>query len=90
MTALAALAIAGIGLTMLSGRVSARKGIRVIAGCFILFGAQTIAQGLVGLAWDTDQSQHSINPPEPLPTMPLPKPSPQNPDPYAGASVPQQ
>lgn len=86
-TALAVLAVAGIGLAMLQGRLAARQGVRVILGCFILFGAPSIARGLLDLArWNTAPALIQVAPPPP--SAALPSPPPPNPDPYAGASVP--
>lgn len=45
-TSLAVIAVAALGLMMLSGRINIRRGGGVILGCFILFGAANIAQGL--------------------------------------------
>lgn len=84
---IAVLAIAGIGLAMLSGRLPARRGMRVILGAFILFGAPLIARGLM----DLPQGVSNATPIRPvvddLVPQPLPK-QPPNYDPYAGASVP--
>lgn len=47
-TSVAVIAVASVGLLMLTGRVNVRRGLTVILGCFILFGAGAIAQGLCG------------------------------------------
>jgi hypothetical protein len=44
--AIATIAFAGLGFLMLSGRIDMRTGARVVLGCFVLFGARTIASGL--------------------------------------------
>lgn len=86
-TTIAILAMAGVGLAMLQGRMAVRQGTLVVLGCFILFGAPMIAQALAGLA-------RGANDPPPIaiaaPPAPIaiPTPPPPNPDPYAGASVP--
>lgn len=49
-TAISVIAIATVGFLMLSGRVNVRRGLTVILGCFILFGAATLAQGLLDIA----------------------------------------
>ena len=86
-TVIATLAIAGIGLTMLQGRVAARDGMRVVVGCFILLGAQAIAQELLGLVrWNTEPAVIEVQPASP--PLAVPSPPPRNRDPYAGASVP--
>lgn len=84
---LAILAIAGIGAAMLRGSLALRQGARVVLGCFILFGAQVLAGGLVRLA--------SVSPPErepydlpPAPQIVLPQTPTTDADPYSGASVP--
>jgi type IV secretory pathway VirB2 component (pilin) len=46
-TAIAILAVATLGYQMISGRFSARAALRVLLGCFILFGSSTIARGLM-------------------------------------------
>jgi type IV secretion system protein VirB2 len=86
-TSLAILAIGGVGLAMLQGRLSARDGLRVVLGCFILFGAPAIAQGLAGIS---RSSSSSISIPTPAPPPKLtPPPTPErDADPYAGASMP--
>lgn len=89
-TTLAVLAIAAIGLQMLSGRLELRRGIMVVLGCFILFGAGSIAAAITGLtatdaqqskllAADSGQLTNQSQSPIPLPVAY---------DPYAGASVP--
>ncbi|NIJ34969.1 TrbC/VirB2 family protein [Sphingomonas oligoaromativorans] len=42
----AVIAVAVVGLMMLSGRLNWRYGATVIVGCFILFGAATIVGGI--------------------------------------------
>ena len=45
-TAVAVIAVAAVGLMMLSGRLNWRHGATVIIGCFVLFGAATIVEGI--------------------------------------------
>ena len=45
-TAIAVMAVATVGLMMLTGRMNWRFGATVILGCFILFGAATIVGGI--------------------------------------------
>ncbi len=45
-TVLAVIAVAIVGLLMLSGRINWRHGAVVILGCFILFGAASIVSGI--------------------------------------------
>lgn len=85
-TTLALLAVAGLGLAMLLGYMPVRRGASVVLGCFILFGASAIANGLLALARSHETVAPEVAPPPtpmPLPTAPRP-----DPDPYAGASVP--
>lgn len=44
-TDLAVIAVACVGLLMLTGRIDWRRGSVVILGCFILFGAVSIVSG---------------------------------------------
>lgn len=46
-TTVAVIAVATIGFLMLSGRVDVRRAGQVVLGCFIIFGASTIANGIV-------------------------------------------
>lgn len=90
-TAVAVIAVAGVGLLMLNGRMRLGHGARVIAGCFLLFGAPVIARGiLTGVSRQpgyTAPAEHADVPPPPR-IAPTAAPSPQPYDPYAGASVP--
>lgn len=82
-TTVAVLAIAGVGLLMFNGRLPARRAARVVLGCFILFSAAAIANGIIG----------SLAPPPPPPPQELrpqytpATPRPSSTDPYGGASV---
>lgn len=44
-TAIAVIAVACVGLAMLTGRTDVRRAAHVLFGCFIIFGASTIASG---------------------------------------------
>ncbi|MFZ1743215.1 MAG: TrbC/VirB2 family protein [Pontixanthobacter sp.] len=46
---LCVLAVAFTGLMLMTGRFDWRQGMRVILGCFIIFGAPVIAAALMGL-----------------------------------------
>ncbi|WP_310088401.1 MULTISPECIES: TrbC/VirB2 family protein [unclassified Sphingopyxis] len=89
-TIVAVVAVATIGMLMLSGRLELRRGITVVLGCFILFGASGIAAALTGLAGEnlpqrrpmaSDAGQLSSQ-------LQSPTSPPAAYDPYAGASVP--
>ena len=49
-TLLLTIAVAGFGLSMLSGTVSTRRGIELVLGCFVLVGSAQIARSLVEVA----------------------------------------
>jgi len=90
-TSVAVIAVAAIGFGMLTGRVNIRHGATVILGCFILFGASTIVNGLryaaSGVGGDATPPVVAQPPPPPPPhVQPTGVPAPY--DPYAGASVP--
>src|SRR3546814_5432303 len=73
---------------MLSGRLDLRRGITVIFGCFLLFGASGIAAALTGLAGgDTQVRQPTTPDPGQLSGHLSSAAPPTAYDPYAGASV---
>ncbi|WP_281253266.1 TrbC/VirB2 family protein [Sphingomonas lenta] len=85
-TSVAVLAVAVVGLLMLSGRVPVRRGATVVIGCFVLFSAAMIADGLLSAArGGGDAAAFPPAAPQPAYTPAVPKPAPY--DPYAGASV---
>ena len=49
-TVAAVIAVASVGLLMLTGRINWRYGATVIVGCFILFGAASIVAGIQSTA----------------------------------------
>ena len=94
-TTIAVIEVASIGFLMLTGRIDFRRSSRVIVGCFVVFGASTIAAGIQAaiLEVSSAQSQPLVGtppaytpPPPPPPVYPHGKPA--NDDPYAGAAVP--
>ncbi|HEX8301316.1 TrbC/VirB2 family protein [Sphingomonas sp.] len=94
-TSIALIAVASIGLMMLSGRMPLRRGATVLLGCFILFGASSIAAGIQAMAtlagdaarqYPAPRGGNAGSPPH---ASPQPSPAPGY-DPYAGASVPQR
>jgi hypothetical protein len=99
-TTVAVISIATVGLMMLSGRLDLRRGAGVVVGCFILFGASSIAAGIQSVATGGYAPAETAYAVQPWVAPPPPAPPPQapaapadpygiiNPDPYAGASVP--
>ena len=45
-TAIAVIAVGGIGFSMLTGRINWRHGATVVLGLFVLFGATSIVAGI--------------------------------------------
>ena len=84
--ALCSIAIAVMGLAMFAGRFEVRRGATVILGCFIILGASTIANGLVGRSTTSAAVADT-----PIATTPQPQMPQRNDrkvdDPYAGASL---
>ena len=84
-TGLCVVAIAVVGLMMLSGRLALREGGRVVLGCFVLFGAPALAVALRDLAdggaavTPVEAAAPALPPRPPLATSTY--------DPYAGASL---
>ncbi len=93
-TAAAVIAVASLGFLLMTGRIDVRRGAQVLLGCFILFGASTIASGIVGSLAGADAAPVVETPPSPLPLSSDPtligaKAQPAVPyDPYAGAAMP--
>lgn len=85
-TAVAALAVAAVGIAMLQGRLPAKKGATVVVGCFILFSSHTVAFGILDATSPDRFDNASIMIEAPTYVAPAPTPVPY--DPYAGASVP--
>lgn len=87
-TVIAVIAIAWIGFAMLSGRVDIRRGLSVVFGCFLLFGAKGIADGLRSASISDAMPATASVPPAPVFAKPPPTTNATNGyDPYAGASV---
>ena len=89
----AVVAVASVGFLLLSGRIDMRRAAQVIFGCFILFGASSIAAGIMrGVGGEEGESAAVAAPPQ----APLPGPAATMPvaarpyDPYAGAAVPRR
>lgn len=93
-TTMAVIAVATVGITMLTGRMDVRSSARVILGCFMIFGASAIANGLIAAmsASRHDSREDTVEPQviaAPVPTVPASS-VPAVSDPYAGAAVPQR
>lgn len=49
-TTAAVIAVAAVGFMMLTGRMDWRRGLTVVIGCFIIFGAAAIVAGIRSMA----------------------------------------
>jgi len=85
-TVVAIIAVAAIGLLMLTGRLELRRGVTVVIGCFILFGAGGIAASLAGQSRTEERYLASSKSSALAGTQRSPQSFAY--DPYAGASVP--
>lgn len=90
-TVVAVLAVAGIGFLMLSGRTDARAALRVLLGCFILFGASVLSSVFLRLAVAPNVADQPVPAPV-VAAIPVSLPPAQASksvpyDPYAGAAV---
>lgn len=87
-TAIAVIAIASIGIALMSGRVDVRRGLSVVLGCFLLFGAKGIADGLKSAAIsDTLPTIASVPSAPVYAAVPSTGNNTNAFDPYAGAAV---
>jgi type IV secretion system protein VirB2 len=87
-TLLAVIAVAWLGFGMLTGRLDIRRGLAVLLGCFLVFGAQSIAEALRAPTVDAYQARSSDVPASPTyQATPKQNNNPAGYDPYAGASV---
>jgi len=89
---LAVIAIGGLGILLLQGRLPVRRGMTVILGCCLFFGAPAIARGLLlSSTLAGAPAQVAEQPILQIPAFEVPtdrKEVPQaDSDPYAGASV---
>lgn len=88
-TGVAVIAVVFVGFALLSGRIDLRRGAQVILGCFILFGASAIAQGIVrAMGEDRAASEVLPNPLGPTPAVVVTRPAVTPFDPYARAATP--
>ena len=67
---LCVIAIAFVGLRMMTGHLAARDGLRVVIACFVLLGASTIAAGVRRAADEASAPGAAA----PVPVQPLPGP----------------
>jgi len=87
-TAVCVIAVALLGMAMLTGRIAPRQGAQVVLGSFLLLGAASLAEDLRGLAGDGGVHEAPVElviDIEPRPPLP-----PAEYDPYAGASLRRQ
>jgi type IV secretory pathway VirB2 component (pilin) len=88
---IAVIAIGSIGFLLLTGRVDVRRAAQVVIGCFIIFGASTIAEGIlhaIAGSGSVPQVQNFRTVP-PIASVPAGPPRSSSPyDPYAGAALP--
>jgi type IV secretory pathway VirB2 component (pilin) len=91
-TTIAVVAVATIGLLMLTGRIDVRRAAQVALGCFMIFGASTIANGILsavsGTAAAADLAHSPTPPPVPRSESGYPTAATSPFDPYAGAAGP--
>lgn len=85
-TAICVIAVATLGMMMLSGRISLRRGFQVVLGCFLVLGASIVAAQLQQLARRSGAEAAPVPQVIAVPSQPKPLP-PANYDPYAGASL---
>jgi len=85
---IAVIAVACIGLMMLSGRIGSRRTIEVLVGCFILFGAGAIAGGILAAVSRTGGPPPGQIASQPPASPDYPDSRIEQHDPYAGAAVP--
>jgi type IV secretory pathway VirB2 component (pilin) len=91
-TTVAIIAVATVGFLMLTGRIDIKRGLTVVVGCFILFGASSIATNLDDMTQSLQVPERSEIPSTPI--VPIQAPiqsstrSPAAYDPYAGAAIP--
>ena len=91
-TAVGVIIVASFGLLLFLGRVPTRRAIEIVFGCFIVFGATTIASGITRALYGPagEPEVVAVLPTPPPIEVPLQVRSPQPYDPHAGAAVPPQ
>lgn len=83
-TAIAVIAVAVVGAAMLTGRANWRRGVSIIIGCFIIFGASAVARGLAEPSSAAAPEVVATSPPM---TPIAPPQASAGYDPYAGAGL---
>lgn len=83
-TAIATLAVAGIGFALLAGRLPVRRAMTVVVGIFLLAGVGPVIDVLPSVTSNGGSSAAPTPAPEPMRGN---TPSPDAFDPYAGASI---
>lgn len=83
----AVIAVASIGFIMLRGRIDLRRGASILIGCFIVFGASTIAAGIKTLASPLYAHTSPSTAASPPLILAPPPPVSRDADPYAGAAL---
>jgi hypothetical protein len=91
-TTIAIVAVASIGFLLMTGRINVRRASQVVFGCFILFGASTIASGIMNAVSGTVEMPEAAASPSQPPAYPTVAPAQSVKaipyDPYAGAAMP--
>jgi type IV secretory pathway VirB2 component (pilin) len=80
---LGVIAVAVLGLAMFNGQLPVRRGLVVVAGCFLLFGAPSVGRALMGLPSGKPAEADALAG-EAVPSLPTVPPKR---DPYAGAGL---
>lgn len=86
-TAIAVIVFAGLGFAMMRGRMPKERAMVAVLGCFVIFSAGMIASGILGAV--RLATPLSVSPDLPLVYLPV-SPRPTSPDPFPGASLPDQ
>lgn len=84
---LCVIAVALLGMLMLTGRLPLRRGAQVVLGCFLLLGSSALAVQIIEFGrGDNSASEIAIIP---APQSYAPQRKPASGDPYSGASLTQ-
>jgi len=84
--AVCVLAVSLVGFSMLTGRISIRRGGQVILGCFVLLGAPVIASSIMGLLGPGTETRLTSADTVVYEAQPREELEPANNSPYTGAS----